>query len=73
MRLLSTLKIGEWGIIDNISPDCSLYRRLLDLGLVPGTKISCVLKSPLGDPVAYFVRGALIAIRCEDSQNIILQ
>ena len=73
MRLLSTLKIGEWGIIDNISPDCSLYRRLLDLGLVPGTKISCALKSPLGDPVAYFVRGALIAIRCEDSQNIILQ
>ncbi len=73
MRLLSNLKAGEWGTIDAISPDCSLFCRLQDLGLVPGTKISCALKSPMGDPVAYFVRGTLIAIRCEDSQNIILQ
>ena len=73
MRLLSTLKVGERGIIKRVSPNCALYRRLLDLGLVPGTKISCVLKSPMGDPAAYFVRGTLIAIRCDDSKNIILQ
>ncbi len=73
MRLLSNLKIGECGTVKNISPDCALYNRLFDLGLVPGTKVSCVLKSPMGDPAAYFVRGALIAIRCEDSKKIILQ
>lgn len=73
MRTLSSLSPGESGTIKKIKPDCSLYRRLLDLGLVPGTDVTCVLKSPFGDPVAYSVRGALIAIRHEDTSNIILR
>ena len=38
-------------------------RRLLDLGLVPGTEVEAELRSAGGDPVAYRVRGALIALR----------
>lgn len=72
MRTLSLLTPGEYGIVKGISEESKLRRRLLDLGLVPGTKVLCVIKSPLGDPAAFLVRGALIALRCEDSQNIIL-
>lgn len=72
MRTLSLLTPGEYGIVKGIAEESKLRRRLLDLGLVPGTKVLCVIKSPLGDPAAFFVRGALIALRCEDSQNIIL-
>jgi Fe2+ transport system protein FeoA len=38
-------------------------RRLMDLGILPGTKIAVKMVSPLGDPVAYRVRGAVVALR----------
>lgn len=48
-------------------------RRMLDLGLIPGTVIDVVRKSPLGDPVAYNIRGALIALRQEESEQILVR
>ena len=45
----------------------SLKRRLLDLGIIKGTTITPVLKSPSGDPTAFEIRGALIALRKEDA------
>lgn len=48
----------------------TIRRRMLDLGLVPGTKIVPILKSPSGNPTAYEVRGSMIAIRKEDSKSI---
>ena len=48
----------------------SIKRRLQDLGLIEGTVVECVLKSPFKDPKAYLIRGALIAIRKEDCSNI---
>ena len=48
----------------------SIKRRILDLGIIEGTKIKPVLKSPLGDPTAYEVRGSIISLREEDSKKI---
>ncbi len=48
-------------------------RRLFDLGLIPGTKIKTLHKSPYGNPIAYLVRGAVIAMRNEDAQKIIVE
>ena len=48
-------------------------RRLKDLGLVEGTKVKCVLRSPLGDPYAYKIRGAVVAIRKEDASQIMVE
>jgi Fe2+ transport system protein FeoA len=45
-------------------------RRLLDLGLTPGTEVSYGMGNPLGDPVAYRIRGALIALRASQAQHI---
>lgn len=56
--------------IAEVRGDGSMVQRLEDLGIIPGTEVSCVMKSPLGDPAAYLVRGAVIAIRREDSSKI---
>ena len=49
-----------------------MRRRLQDMGLVEGTEVECVLKSPSGDPTAYGVRGALIALRAEDARQVLV-
>lgn len=46
---------------------------MLDLGLVQGTTIEALQKSPSGDPVAYFIRGAVIALRQEDAQKVMIE
>ena len=50
----------------------SMRRRLLDMGLIEGTRVSCLQKSPAGDPVAYLIRGAVVALRSEDSSQILV-
>ncbi len=42
-------------------------RRLQDIGLISGTRVTCERESPLGDPVAYRVRGATMALRRADA------
>ena len=62
---LADLELGETARVIDISPACrgSERRRLLDLGVVGGTEIRADMKSAAGDPVAYLIRGALIALR----------
>ncbi len=67
---LSDLKVGDKAIIKKMVTNENIKRRLLDLGLIEGTKIECVLKSFCNDPLAYIIRGAVIAIRKSDSSNI---
>lgn len=45
-------------------------RRMLDMGLLPGTPIQVELTSPLGDPTAYLVRGSVLALRREQARNV---
>jgi ferrous iron transport protein A len=67
MKKLSELKVGEEAVIAEMMTE---NRRLKDMGLVVGTKTKCLLKSPLGDPAAYRVRGAVVAIRNDDACKI---
>ena len=67
---LCELAVGEYAIVDYIDDLCPLKRRLLDLGLINGTKITCLMKSPLGDPTAYLIRGNTIALRGEEQKMI---
>ena len=67
---LCDMKIGEKGIIKKIEANENIKRRLLDIGLINGTEVVCVLKSPFKDPTAYLIRGAIIAIRKEDCNKI---
>jgi DtxR family Mn-dependent transcriptional regulator len=64
-RTLADLEPGETGRVLRLSSAChgAQRRRLLDLGVVPGTEIEAEFQSASGDPVAYRIRGALIALR----------
>jgi ferrous iron transport protein B len=67
---LDTLEEGECAVLREVAADHPLYQRLIDLGFVAGTTISCERVSPLGDPVAYGLRGSVIALRREDARLI---
>lgn len=69
---LCDLASGETAKVTSLLTKGSMRRRMLDIGLVEGTEVECVQKSPMGDPVAYLIRGAVIAIRSEDSANILI-
>ena len=67
---LDKLDIDKCAVILNLNCTGDLRRRLLDLGMVHGTKIKAIFKSPIGNPIAYEVRGTTIALRKEDSRLI---
>lgn len=69
---LTDLKVGQYAKVSKLTSDGSIRRRLLDIGLIEGTDVRCVLKSPGRDPIAYQIRGAVIALRNEDSDKILV-
>ncbi len=70
---MAALKVGESGYVTQLSVQPAMERRLRDLGLVRGTRVTCLLKSPAGDPCAYLIRGALIALRRADAAGVGLE
>lgn len=70
MISLHDLPMNKAGIVEDLKCNGSLKRRLLDLGIVNGTIVTPILKSPSGDPTAFEIRGTLIALRKEDSAFI---
>ena len=74
-KTLSSLKIGETGEVVRISKACRKQqrRRLLDFGIVPGTKITPELQSVGKDPIAYDIRGTLIALRKLQADHIYIK
>lgn len=71
-RTMAELSPGEEATVLEISAACQgpERRRLLDLGLVPGTTVLAELQSPLGDPIAYRVRSAVIALRKRQARMV---
>lgn len=74
-KRLSSLKQGEEGIVIGISKACrgQQRRRLMDLGVIPGSRIKAELTSAGGDPVAYNIRGALVALRKQQANLIFIK
>jgi len=70
---LCALPLGGAGIVRELAVSGATRRRMLDLGLVQGTRVEAVLRSPAGDPKAYRVRGALIALRSEEAGQILVE
>ena len=70
---LNLLPIGETGIVQKLLSTGTQRSRMLDLGLVNGTPVEALQKSPSGDPTAYFIRGAVIALRSEDAGKILVE
>ena len=70
---LNELNPGECAVIDRLDTKGSMRRRLLDIGLINDTLVECVGRSPGGDPTAFLIRGAVIAIRSEDCKDIYIK
>lgn len=70
---LKDLKVGQSGTIANVAGEGALRLRLLDMGLVPGTKVLLQKVAPLGDPIQIQVRGYELTIRLEDANKITIQ
>ena len=72
---LTTIQVNEQATIVGLSPSCrgALRRRLMDLGFVKGSRIAIDMESPMGNPVAYVVRGTAIALRHDQAQYILIQ
>ncbi|WP_047151151.1 FeoA family protein [Aneurinibacillus tyrosinisolvens] len=68
---LSDVTPGNRFRITALNIEGTMRRRLLDLGFVPGAVIEVLKKSPLGDPVAYYVSNTTIALRKEESSKIV--
>lgn len=70
MSSLADLTIGASCKISSVEVEGLLRRRVLDLGIIPGTLVQCIRKSPSGDPIAFGVRGTTIALRVDDASLI---
>lgn len=70
IRTLKDMKPGEKAIIRCSNAKGSIRRRFLDIGLIENTRVECIGRSPLGDPAAFLIRGAVIAIRKKDCEKI---
>ncbi|MFH0734112.1 MAG: FeoA domain-containing protein [bacterium] len=72
---LNLLSTGDEAVVAGISPACRgiQRRRLMDFGIVPGTKISAELESFSGDPRGYLVRGTTVAIRNKQAEHIYIE
>jgi DtxR family Mn-dependent transcriptional regulator len=69
---LDTLALGEQAEVSGLSEACrgAERRRLLDLGVLPGTRVIAEMRSPVGDPTAYRIRDTLIALREQQAQLV---
>ena len=70
---LAAIAPGETVRVAEIRVEGALRRRLLDLGLIPQTLVSCRFAAPAGSPMAFTVRGAAIALRTRDAKEIFLE
>ena len=72
LQTLDQLQKGEIAVVARLTSAGLNRRRMMDLGILPGARIEIEMESPLGDPVAYRVRGAVVALRREQAREILI-
>lgn len=67
------LRPGEKGKVIRIKSKGSLKKRLLDMGIVPGTEIQLEKVAPLGDPIDILIKGYHLSLRKEEAKEILIE
>lgn len=67
---LNDLEVGRSSMITSVGGEGPLRLRLLDMGLIPKTKVTLTKIAPLGDPLEIELRGYTLTIRREDAKQI---
>lgn len=70
---LNTLSLGQKCKVKELTSEGLIRRRMLDLGVIQDTIIEPLQKSPSGDPVAYLIRGAVVALRSDVASTILVE
>lgn len=72
MRTAANLKFGEKVIINDIDTTNPSHQRIIEVGFTPGQEIELVSLTTFNDPIAFSVRGTLIAMRKKEADCIIV-
>ena len=72
INYLTNLADGQKASIKSLSVSGTMRRRLQDIGLIEGAQVECLHRSPFGDPIAFVIRGAVIALRAADCSAILI-
>ena len=67
---LSETQIGQIVTVSQLAGEGSFRRRLMELGLVPGTRVEVIGVAPLGDPLELLVRGSSLSIRRAEAEDV---
>ncbi len=70
---LRDLKPGQSGVVVSIGGVGNIRRRVLEMGVTPGTKIDVIKVAPLGDPVEVVLRGYNLSLRKEEAEAITIK
>ena len=71
-RTLDQLPIGQSAVVDHVSGSVQVSRRLMEMGLLSGTRVETIRRAPLGDPLKIRLRGYLLSLRLADAAQITL-
>lgn len=71
-KTLKEFKPGEVGTVLRIVGQGGIRRRLLDMGITPGTEISMRKVAPLGDPIEITVRGYQLSLRKSEAEIVLM-
>lgn len=69
-QTLKSLTNGESGVVRRIRLTGATKRRLIEMGITPGTRVSVLKRAPLGDPIEILLRGYSLTLRGEDAEQI---
>jgi len=70
---LKDLKIGKSGIVETVGGEKILRRRLLEMGITPGTTVTVKKAAPMGDPIELLLRGYVLSLRLQDAEKIAIK
>ena len=70
---LKDLGIGKSGVVETVGGEKVLRRRLLEMGITPGTTVMVKKMAPMGDPIELLLRGYVLSLRLQDAQRITIK
>ena len=70
LKKLDKIEKGETGLVKSVEGDGKVRRRLFDMGVTPGAKVTLRKKAPLGDPIEITIRGYELSLRQAEAELV---
>ena len=70
LKKLDQIEKGETGLVRSVEGDGKVRRRLFDMGVTPGAKVTLRKKAPFGDPIEVTIRGYELSLRKAEAELV---